>query len=181
MSTRRVYKRSRRSTVQLTSLLDLLFVMVFVSLLQQKEIPAPTPPPVKKIISRPAKKMEARPVTRPNRMTVEAEFEFYPIDQSQYAASGKYIMLGTFVRDSGVLNLVGERWIDKPAGYDMVPLLGSIDKNNPDIFKGRIQSAGCLNFTLKRVGAKTSEIYKGSWEGEYTCGQGKTGLVLTIK
>ena len=47
MQTIKPYKRPRRTAVELTSLLDLLFVMIFVSLMQQKNI-TEVPPPVAK-------------------------------------------------------------------------------------------------------------------------------------
>jgi hypothetical protein len=76
-----LYKRPRKTTVQLTSLLDLLFVMIFVSLLQQK---APTTPRQEQKVATKKIKVEAKqkvkPIPPPPKKAVyniEAKFKFY--------------------------------------------------------------------------------------------------------
>lgn len=186
METRRVYKKSTKSVVQLTSLLDLLFVMVFVSLLQQKNIPTPSEkPPVEKPpveITKETPKPVPKKVETPKleNALVGATFSFSPKAQSNRAASGVYKMQGTFEADSRRLSLLGLKWIDKPdPRYDMVPLAGILGEDFKS-FKGRIQYLGCKTFTLVKTVAIGSKPYSGKWEGTYDCAQGLTNLVLTI-
>lgn len=189
MERRRVYKKSKQSVVQLTSLLDLLFVMVFVSLLQQKDIPKPTPEkaPVKKVVEakpkpKPVVKPKPKPVETPKlkNALVGATFNFIASSNNPNAASGAYRMQGTFEAESRALSLLGLKWINKPNdNYAMVPLEGKLDKEFKT-FTGRIQFLGCKPFTLKKTLSIGTKPYSGKWEGKYDCAQGLTGLILTI-
>lgn len=186
MERRRVYKKSKQSVVQLTSLLDLLFVMVFVSLLQQKDIPVPTPKkdPVEKTAAPkatpkpvPVKKVET-PVLK--NALVGATFNFIANSSNPNSASGAYRMQGTFEAESRSLSLLGLKWINKPSkDYGMVPLEGKLDESF-NTFTGRIQFLGCKPFTLKKTLSIGDKPYSGKWEGKYDCAQGLTGLILTI-
>jgi hypothetical protein len=180
-------KRLKRPTVQLTSLLDLLFVMIFVSLIQSKEVPkqaepepAPPAPKVTKpeVVVKPEVKPEVKP--RPVQYSVTATFHFYGPKSNPGLPEGKYAMQGRYNRKTGSLQLGGLGWLDRPEGYDMVPLSGEI-KDGSDIFRGRIEFQQCETFTLQRT-AKTGETpISGTWKGLYTCSQGETGLTLTIE
>ena len=171
-------KRRKRPTVELTSLLDLLFVMIFLSLLQTKAPPAPAPEAKaeeKKVEAPTPVPVKEKPA--PKIVAINAIFNFYPTTKNPTLPSGSYHMNGSFDESSGELKLGGSSWIKRPENYDMVPLKGSIDKAT-NTFRGRIEFQGCLEFILKKEAA--DESYRGSWSGTYNCSQGETGLTLTI-
>lgn len=189
MERRKVYKTSKKPVVQLTSLLDLLFVMVFVSLLQQKNIPVPTP---KKEPVKTASKPKPKPIEKPKPVVkkpepvklknalVGATFNFSANSENPNSASGTYRMQGTFEGETRSLSLLGHKWLDRPnENYGMVPLEGRLSEDFKT-FTGRIQFLGCKPFTLKKTLAIGTKPYSGKWEGNYDCAQGLTGLVLTI-
>ncbi len=173
----REFKRAKKSSVQLTSLLDLLFVMIFVSLLQQKDI-TPIPPAKKaKVVKKKIKPKSAK--SEKIIHSLEAIFHFYSVQGQQY--SGKYQMEGTFNKKSGRLNLGSVKWIEKPP-FDivMVPLSGNVSKDLTS-FTGKVEAKGCKEFNLKRTSIQAKGPVSGQWKGTYTCAQGSTGLTLTIK
>lgn len=181
-------KQVKRPVVQLTSLLDLLFVMIFVSLLQTKapkaqEKPDPKPTPVAKVEPKPTptKKEEPKPVEKPRMASITAVFHFYGVAGSMpNFPSGKYRMSGVFDRKNSTIQLGGVGWLEKPAGYDisMVPLSGAIDSNGN--FTGRIEDPDCQSFTLRKVSSGAGDV-GGVYKGSYVCAQGETGLSLTIQ
>lgn len=185
----RQFKRAKKGAVQLTSLLDLLFVMIFVSLLQQKEV---TPAPMAKtkvkvetkIVEKVVEKIiykERQPKTEKKIVhSVKADFYFYSVQGQQF--SGKYLMEGIYNNETGNINLGSVKWIDRPAfDIGMVPLSGTISKDKSS-FTGRVEFTGCKEFSLKRVTVeKGASKISGQWKGTYTCAQGQTGLTLTIR
>ncbi len=176
------YRRPKKATIQLTSLLDLLFVMIFVNLLQQK--PLPPPPPAQaapKAVATPAPVVvpKATP-TKPAIMSVNASFNFYATTQNPSLPEGTYLMQGRYDSRDGKLQLGGLSWVNRPENYDMVPLSGTIDLAT-ETFKGRIEFQGCKVFTLKRVSKGSGSPIAGRWKGQYDCTQGITGLTLTIE
>lgn len=182
---KRPYKRSKKSVVQLTSLLDLLFVMVFVSLLQQKNIPAKTeekPKPKAAPIVQENVKEKKKPIApKVENALVSATFTFTGNSSNPNSANGSYEMQGTFEADSRYLSLLGLKWLDRPSkDYGMVPLEGNLNESF-DLFSGRIQFLGCKPFKLKKTLSIGTKPYSGRWEGRYDCAQGLTELVLTIK
>lgn len=177
-----MYKRLKKSTVQLTSLLDLLFVMIFVSLMQQKTAPtkeAPTPAPVPTPVARATP--EARPtvVATPTHYSIQAKFNFYATPSNPGIPKGIYLMQGSYDMKTGKLQLGGVSWLERPTNYDMVPLSGEINPNL-ETFVGRIEFQGCKKFTLQRVKKGSGSPISGEWKGTYDCTQGDTGLTLTI-
>ena len=160
-------KRSRKATVQLTSLLDLLFVMIFISLMQSKNVPVTQKKEQTKV-----SKIAPNPI-----VSIGAVFKFYPTASNPSIPSGSYRMQGTYNNKTGELRLGGLQWIDRPAGYDMVPLSGVINLTRHE-FSGSIEFQDCEKFILKRQGAGSD--YKGSWQGSYFCFQGETGLTLEL-
>ena len=185
----RVYKKSKKQTVQLTSLLDLLFVMVFLSLVQQKEvIPSKKTPVAKtkkvetKVEPKPKPKKVVKTPPKPKKTfyTVRATFNFYATNSNPNVPNGKYLMQGSYDQKTGDLKLGGVAWIDRPAQYDMVPLSGNINKNE-DTFTGRVEFIGCQKFTLTRKMDNQGSPIAGQWVGTYNCSQGDTGLTLTIE
>jgi hypothetical protein len=164
--------------------------MIFVSLLQQKEV---TPPPVaksetkvvtkivevEKVVIKEVKVPTPKPVEKIIH-SVAAEFHFYSVQGQQF--EGKYLMEGIYNKNTGNINLGSVKWINKPAGdIGMVPLSGKISDDQSS-FTGRVEFAGCQKFSLKRVSVETGESkIAGNWKGTYTCAQGQTGLTLTIR
>lgn len=174
-------KGIKRPVVQLTSLLDLLFVMIFVSLLQTKSASAPNkneapPEPVAKKETAPV--MEPAPVKKAV-IPVTAVFHFYATVRSPEVPTGTYSMRGSYNKESGEIELGGTAWINRPSGYDMVPLKGRIGNN--ETFTGRIEFQDCEQFTLRRTSRIPGSDIGGNWEGSYVCFQGETGLTLTIQ
>lgn len=183
----RVYKRPKREAVQLTSLLDLLFVMIFVSMIQQKEVvpskeekPVAKPTPVEKPIEKPVTKVVEKPKPKKTKFSIRATFNFYGTKSNPKIPSGNYLMSGIYDDKTGKLELGGMAWIKRPPQYDMVPLSGVIDKAS-DLFKGRVEFIGCKEFTLQRKIKETTTPISGEWVGVYDCSQGSTGLTLTIQ
>lgn len=177
-------RQSKRPVVQLTSLLDLLFVMIFVSLLQTKSAPtmAESKPEARPDQETPAKP-EATPEpvkAEPKIVPITAVFHFYATARSPEVPTGTYSMRGTYNKETGDLELGGTAWINRPSkDYGMVPLTGSIGQN--EVFTGRIEYEHCDQFSLRRTQRISSSDIGGSWEGSYICGQGETGLTLTIQ
>jgi hypothetical protein len=184
MSSTRVYRKNKKVSVQLTSLLDLLFVMIFVSLIQEKapskaikEPTKATPTVTAKAI--PVKKKEIKPAA-PTKYNISAIFHFHPTAGSPNLPSGTYVMQGSFNEKTREIKLAGVSWVNRPTGYDMVPLSGTIESTNT-LFKGRVDFPGCQLFTLKRMKTISNSPISGKWEGIYDCSQGPTGLTLTIQ
>lgn len=177
--------RIKRPTVQLTSLLDLLFVMIFISLLQSKTVTgqsekqAPTPAPVEVAVKKEEVVQEETP-TQPTSFNLTAVFHFYPVSNNAAAATGTFAMAGTYDQDTGDLYLGGVSWIQRPENYDMVPLTGRV-LGNENEFTGRVDFPSCQVFSLRRVSKTGTTPISGTWEGVYTCSQGETGLRLTIQ
>ncbi|GAB4023115.1 MAG: hypothetical protein Fur0010_26330 [Bdellovibrio sp.] len=168
-------KRYKKPVVQLTSLLDLLFVMVFASMLQSKA--SPQREEVKSVETTKAEvKVEA---PKPKKYKIEATFNFYATANSPSVPNGAFRMEGTFDEKTGFLNLSGSEWINRPSQYDMVPLRGNVDEGR-SIFTGKIEFPGCREFTLKRVPKNGQSPLAGTWQGAYKCLQGETGLTLEI-
>lgn len=180
MRSARVYKKPRRTVVELTSLLDLLFVMIFVSLIQQKAPENVT----EKTPSKPSPQVKVLPVQKPTpkvvkKYRVSATFSFHPTPGNPHLPKGSYQMQGSFDEKTRALKLGGVSWLNRPKGYDMVPLSGTIEETQT-LFKGRIDFPGCKLFTLKRAEILLGSPISGKWEGVYDCSQGPTGLTLTI-
>jgi len=173
-----MYKRKKKTTVQLTSLLDLLFVMIFVSLLQQKaqDIPEPTKTPIVK------KEKVKAPVQKPKPtiLSLKAVFNFSSTPSNQNVPPGSFLMAGTYNRKTQAIRLGGISWIQRPKNYDMVPLSGEINAGI-GVFKGRIEFQGCKTFTLKRTEKGSKSEISGKYVGIYDCQQGETGLTLEIE
>lgn len=177
----RAYKKTKKTTVQLTSLLDLLFVMIFVSLIQQKEI-SPVKSAPKSTKKAPIVKPKKKKVTKPVLKTyvVSASFKFYGTPGNPNIPGGEYMMQGSFDEKTRELKLGGVSWLNRPTGYDMVPLTGKIETTHT-LFKGKIDFPGCKLFTLTRKETFANSSISGVWEGIYDCSQGPTGLTLTIQ
>lgn len=172
-------KRLKRGTVQLTSLLDLLFVMIFISLLQTKMMPPVIEAPP--VVAQEPKPTAPKPTApKSTKVSVTAIFHFFAPASNPRLPTGTYAMQGSFDAKDGSLALGGVSWINRPPGYDMVPLKGEISSDGTT-FTGRIEFQGCEVFTLRRTSQISQSFIAGKWEGSYFCTQGETGLTLTIQ
>ncbi len=184
----RQFKRAKKGAVSLTSLLDLLFVMIFVSLLQQKEIsPTKTEAPVTKTEVKVVEKVVIKEVKVPVKEkkakkilhSINAAFEFYSLSGMKF--KGKFSMDGLFNSKTGNLNLAPATWIDKPPfDVGMVPLSGKVSEDKMS-FTGRVEFQGCKTFKLKRIKVSQGSPIAGEWKGTYNCSQGETGLTLSVQ
>jgi hypothetical protein len=169
-------RRYKRPVVQLTSLLDLLFVMIFVSLMQTKG----TPPKAAEVAKEVPKKEITKETVKTGKIAVSATFNFFGPASNPGLPEGSYAMEGTFNQDTGFLQLGGVQWLDRPANYEMVPLKGKIDSARK-VFTGNIEFPDCREFILKRTTETSGSPIAGKWEGSYVCSQGETGLILTLQ
>ena len=84
---------------------------------------------------------------------VSAIFEFdYPGGGTTDPASGSFRMRGALDPQTRALRLDADRWIDRPDGWGMVGLVGTVSKTGS--VSGTVKGAGCTTFHLdggKRV------------------------------
>lgn len=111
--------------------------------------------------------------------TVGAAWAFYPVEGGS-GESGMYHMEGTY--EDGLLSLEGTDWAEgqQPEGYSMTPLEADLsERTDTELIEGQVVHEQCDTFSVERTNVKP--WYDGTWEGEYHCAQGKTGLTLTIE
>jgi hypothetical protein len=173
-------RRYKRPAVQLTSLLDLLFVMVFLSLLQTKTTPtAPEPAVAATPEVRPKEVKVPKPRPAPVPAPISAVFHFYATARNPDVPTGTFAMHGKYKDEAGELELYGVSWINRPSeNVDMVPLKGRVEGK---FLRGRVDHQGCAEFVLTRTSTNAGSSLAGKWEGRYVCAQGETGLTLTIQ
>lgn len=80
---------------------------------------------------------------------VRATFNFYAVPENPSVPSGSYTLTGA-VRSDGTIELVPERWLSRPAGYEMVGMSGRLD-HATGIMRGAIPFPSCTAFDLHRV------------------------------
>src|SRR5690606_5740163 len=95
--------RRQKKVVELTALLDLLFMMVFISLAQSKQVP----PKVETAEVKIEKTSEVKPSEPQGRVAISAIFHFHAAAANPGIPEGKYRMEGTFNYDTGTLSLGG--------------------------------------------------------------------------
>jgi hypothetical protein len=105
---------------------------------------------------------------------VDAFFEF---GGNGDVPPGAYTMAGT--NEDGVLTLDGDEWIEQPDDYAQVGLIGEVSGDSEDELTGTVEGEGCTTFSVSRT--STDPWYVDEWEGAYDCGQGLTGLTVTIE
>jgi hypothetical protein len=64
---------------------------------------------------------------------------------------GSFRMNGTFDENTRRVSLTGAEWIEQPADYGMVDLVGTFDANYTAL-EGNVETAGCGTFSLTKVG-----------------------------
>jgi len=80
-----------------------------------------------------------------------ATFNFGPPPENPDVPKGSYIMRGAYDQKARRLVLKGDRWVQRPSGYEMVGLDGRVVVEG-DKIAGRIPGVfGCGNFELRRT------------------------------
>ena len=81
---------------------------------------------------------------------ISATFAFGPVPENPDVPNGAYTMKGTYDAASRRVRLNGEKWINAPAGYIMVPLDGYLSVSGARI-TGRVPDAfPCSDFEVWR-------------------------------
>ena len=78
-----------------------------------------------------------------------ATFEFFAVPQNPDVAPGSYLMTGNIV--DGILELVGERWVSRPSGYEMVDLRVPLPEEPALRLSGTVNHPLCGAFTVERI------------------------------
>lgn len=187
MSTTRRYKRRKKSAVELTSLLDLLFVMIFVSLLQQKNIPTPTKVKPKKgkvtkikIPIAVKKKVTPKPVAKVSSFSLQATLAFYSTGKVTKSPLGSFNMVGRFDEKTKKFRLAGVSWIKRPSDFAMIPVAGTLDSSG-QVMDAKLGHPLCKPFKLIKTISGGGNPLSGTWEGRYDCTQGLTGVSVKIE
>ena len=79
---------------------------------------------------------------------VEGIFLFYPTQSNLNAATGRFIVRGSYFSD-GSLILGGGAWIERPDGYDAVSLRGKVD-SALNTFSGVVPECFNTAFSVKK-------------------------------
>jgi hypothetical protein len=77
---------------------------------------------------------------------VEGAFEFFPTPDNPTVPAGSFAVKGSYV--AGKMVLAGEKWINRPRGYEMVGLSGTFS-GEARSFSGRVLYPGCSTFVLR--------------------------------
>lgn len=81
---------------------------------------------------------------------IAATFSFGPLPENPDVPTGSYTMRGTYDAASRRVRLTGEKWVDAPDGYIMVPLDGYLSTSGQKI-SGRVPDAfPCTDFEVWR-------------------------------
>lgn len=107
---------------------------------------------------------------------LDAIMEFYEVDDNPGVPAGAFAMEGTSGAEG--IELAGTEWIEEPEGYVMGGLTADAVEGEVEQLEGAVDSEGCTTFDLSRTSPEP--WYVGEWKGGYDCGQGMTGLTLTI-
>ena len=75
-------------------------------------------------------------------------FEFSPAPGDEGAGAGSFTLAGRVSGSSLILR--GDRWIDRPANYEMVDLTARLSASDPDVIRGEISAPGCGGFIVRR-------------------------------
>ncbi len=80
---------------------------------------------------------------------VKATFRFGPVKENPSVPLGSYRMSGTYSALTRRIDLKGVEWVDRPLGYEMVDLRGSMSADGLAL-KGDVPFVGCSVFELTR-------------------------------
>ncbi len=79
----------------------------------------------------------------------EATFDFYPTRENPGVPSGSAVFSGAYAEASRTLRLDGQRWVQRPGGYNLITLDGRFDPSFQQ-YSGSIPSGGCSSFSTYR-------------------------------
>ncbi len=82
--------------------------------------------------------------------TVEGVFTFYPVPSNPGAATGRFVVRGTYMENRALV-LGGGAWIERPEGYTTITLHGQASVSEA-IFSGVVPECQNNPFTLQRQG-----------------------------
>jgi hypothetical protein len=109
---------------------------------------------------------------------LDATFELVPPEVDSEEIDHGFRMQGTVSDET--LTLEGQDWFGQPEGYEMVGLLADLsEQSGSDQLTGTVDGEGCTEFTVERTSAEP--WYVGTWDGEYECTQGLTGITLAVE
>lgn len=80
---------------------------------------------------------------------VSAIFRFYAVPENPGVPTGSFTLRGV-IRGDGTIDLVPERWLERPDRYLMVGMTGVLDRAS-GVMRGRIAAVECDGFDLHRV------------------------------
>ncbi len=109
---------------------------------------------------------------------VSGVLDFYGIPQNPDNPYGSLEFEGTLDANRG-LTIEGRRWIRRPQGYILIDFSGIVNQNFNQI-SGDVLGTGCNDFTVSKVNSINAAQLNGDWVGTYRCGQGDTGLTLSV-
>ena len=83
--------------------------------------------------------------------SVRALFHFYADPRNPKVPTGCFTMTGTYQANRKRLILVGDKWLQRPPGYEVVGFSGEIDPEG-QLFTGQVVAPGlgCSTFSLQR-------------------------------
>lgn len=84
-----------------------------------------------------------------------ATFEFFPVPQNPAVPQGSFTMTGS--AEGSRITLDGQQWVNRPTGYQLVNLAGTVRAGNPDRIEGNVRdAAGCTTFSVQRTPSEES-------------------------
>jgi hypothetical protein len=82
---------------------------------------------------------------------ITATFSFGPPPENPEVPKGSYVMRGSYDQKARRVVLKGDRWLDRPSGYEMVGLDGHVVIEG-DKIAGRVPDMfGCTDFEVRRT------------------------------
>jgi hypothetical protein len=87
-------------------------------------------------------------ITQTSAGRLKAVFAFEADPSNPDVPSGSYAMTGRLA--GGLLELKGERWIDRPGDYIMVGIRATLTEDRPSAIEGTILGPGCSTFAVER-------------------------------
>jgi len=104
-------------------------------------------------------------ITAVDGLSFEGEFSFYAVPDNPSVPSGRFAITGTYHPRSRGVEIEGARWLQRPNGYSMVGLSGTLSEDQRMI-AGKVLYSGCAGFHVTREGdtrpAKNSKNNSGS-------------------
>jgi hypothetical protein len=90
-------------------------------------------------------------ITQHGSTAIEAVFSFYADPSNPSVPSGTFSMDGTFHDADRTVSLNGTQWLNKPSGYRMIDLAGTVSADLTTI-SGQVLNPPCSTFTVRRLG-----------------------------